>query len=136
MALIEATDDYFLTVIKEIEKAEEAMSSTEKTLGTMYQDILTLHPEPNRFNEELIHAYTELLTSDWNAEVSSFYRNNNWLVSQIRTEYPHRYLLRQPAILLVLYFISTKKVQAERLWPDTKKNLEPLFTILGETMIG
>ena len=136
MALIEATDDYFLTVIEEIEKAEDAMSSTAKQLGSLYQGLLKLHPEPGRFNEELILAYADLLNEDWFKDISSFYNSRPWLVQQIKTEVPYRHLVRQPAVLMVLYFISTQKITAQSKWPDTDRNLEPLYALLGENMLG
>lgn len=136
MALIEATDDYFLTVIEEIEKAEDTMSSTAKQLCILYQRFLNIHATPNRFNEELILAYADLLKHDWINEISEFYTSRPWLIQQIKSEIPHRHLVRQPAILMVLYFISTQKITARGKWPDTDRNLEPLYALLGENMLG
>ncbi len=137
MALIEATDDYFLKVLAEIKKAEEFVNQARVFLSRYYRDRLGLDPVPTRINELILHSYEAALEQsgrDWTSKVEKFFDEKPYLIEQILARAQREHLFRQPAILIMYYLVDRSKRGSKNAWPLTPAELQPVYDDLNEVM--
>ncbi|WP_321161517.1 hypothetical protein [Verminephrobacter eiseniae] len=131
MALIETTDEFFAQAMKDLDLADESHKELLKYLTKAYQDGTNLLAEQERSNQLVIDAFIELLPSNWDVEIRTFFDKNKYILQKIREHIGRRHFFNQPAVLLAYYLTSTMPAQTKEHWPIDSTDLEKIFIDLG-----
>jgi putative GTP pyrophosphokinase len=131
MALIEATDDYFLQVRKQV----AAMIAPSQELATMllalYQQFTNTTAVPTTLDTLLIDFYKQYAPSDFKNVLNTFLSGKPFLGPEIASRAASSILFRQPSILLVYWAINVVPLAAASGGPLSMQELAPLYSDLG-----
>lgn len=133
MALIEATDDYFTQVKRELEHAQELGVKISQTIDRLYRSFTNLIPELSPLNDMLIDHFKKWATEDFEEDLSKFLDEKIFLVSRIQERASHL-LYRQPAVLLIYWAIKQAPRAAWTNSPLTDDELSLFYSDLGKRL--
>lgn len=131
MALIEATDDYFLRVFDEIEKASKPLDVAMQVLTDCYNRSVALPPDIGKVNELIIDAYKDMLPLEMHKAIAVMLEEKPYVIDKIRQRATTKHLFRQPAILLPYLLALKAEQQTIEAWPLTLSELSPILVDLG-----
>jgi putative GTP pyrophosphokinase len=132
MALIEATNDYFELVTKNVEEALAEIRAVSDGLGILYQELVGQEPEVTRAEGVILESYKDLISEGTPQRVREFLVNEKpYVPEKVLEKATYRLLFRQPSILLVYYLAATNKRDAIEKWPLTPEEIRPVFVDLG-----
>jgi putative GTP pyrophosphokinase len=131
MALIEATNDYFSHVVEEVAKLVGPEKSFGELLAKVYREHLSVDPEPTRADGLLLEAYGPTSGVSVEERVHKLLTDKPYLIDAIRRNAFASLLFRQPSILLVYLLVREKPIEAQEIWPLTRRELRPIFVDLG-----
>lgn len=132
MALIEATDDFFVTVVGEIERAGEPLKRAMEHLAATYRTSIGREPEAAKVNTLILDAYVNKLDGNLGDRLSAFLAGRSYVGRVIAERADHQHLFRQPAILLLYYLADAGPRETKRQWPLTPDELRPIYDDLGQ----
>lgn len=132
MALIEATDDFFLKVVEEIKLAGRPLEAAMDLLERTYRDKVGLEPEISRVNTLILDAFADKLGQDLGQSLNGFLAAKPYIPGTIGQHAQNRLLFRQPAILLLYYLASDTPRDTKRRWPLTPDELRPIYDDIGQ----
>ena len=136
MALIEATNDYFEDVTKQVSAVTSPERAATAALIPLYQKAVGLEPQTARLEGLLLDAFQiddlEKITS----EVANMLEKSNFIGSCITERAKTKLLFRQPSILAAYYLAQNQGADLKALWPLTEDELRPIFVDLGLSFDG
>lgn len=132
MALIEATDDFFLKVVEEIKRAGHPLEVAMELLERTYKDKVGLEPDISRVNTLILDAFVDKLVPQFGHDLSGFLSGKPYVLTLIAEHAPHQLLFRQPAVLLLYYLASVWPRDTKRRWPLTPDELRPIYDDIGQ----
>lgn len=132
MALLEATNDYFEQVSKEVLALYTAEQKISDTLSTIYEGYVGRPPEKSKLEALLVSAMHGALPEDFRTRLDSFLEQNSYISGLIAERAATKLFYRQPSILLCYYFVGSEPLKIKERWPLTVEELMPIFTDMGE----
>jgi putative GTP pyrophosphokinase len=136
MALIEATNDYFESVVDQVEAATAPERELTLLLSELYRAHVGLEPQPSRVEGLLLDSLAGLLQSTFAADLNHFLSSNSYIAQRVAERASVKLLYRQPSILAVYLLASQQGAQIKASWPLTGDELRPIFTDLGLAFEG
>ncbi len=135
MALLEATNDYFELVAKDVSQALASVRDITSRLGELYRHATGLEPKPSLLEGFLVRAYEPKDADDYMRAVTALLDQKSFLIDRIKARVAGRNpLFTQPSILLAYRAVSQSPEQAIADWPLTPEEIEPLLNDLGESI--
>lgn len=136
MALIEATNDYFESVVDQVQAATAPERETTLALSAVYLEKVGGYPQTSRVEGLLLDAFADLLTPGIAGDVARFLEAQGFIPAIVAGKAAKRLLYRQPSILLVYFLVATRGADVKFSWPLTDDELRPIFTDLGLAFDG
>ncbi|MCY1672134.1 hypothetical protein OVA07_14090 [Novosphingobium sp. SL115] len=137
MALLEATNDYFERVDRDVKEALASVRDITRAASEVYRHALGLEPKPSGLEGLLAGAYEEEYDgqAEYTAAVKDLIEAKPFLPELIRSHLESKNpIFAQPSILLVYLIASRNYRDAIRLWPLTLDLIEPLLNDIGESV--
>lgn len=133
MAYIEGTDDLFLRVMVEIEKAEEPLRRAMESLASTFEVSVGHAAEPSRLNTLMLDAFEDRLDVVHTDEFATFISGKPFIGQLVGQRAEKRLLFRQPAILLIYYLADKAPRETKSRWPLTPSELQVIYEDLGQS---
>ncbi|ASD26538.1 hypothetical protein ABC365_15020 [Brevundimonas sp. 3P9-tot-E] len=134
MALIEATDDYFMQVRERLALAQAPGQRVAAVVGKAYGEFTGLQPDISPLNIILIDHFKQWARDNFEAEFASFLQEKPFLADFIRERAPAHLLYRQPGVLLAYWAIKQAPRAAAEGGSLSEAELAPLYGDLGERL--
>ena len=134
MALIEATDDYFMEVRKRLALAQAPGQRVAAVVEKSYREFVGLEPDTSPLNIILVDHFKQWARDNFEAELTSFLQEKPFLADFIRERAPLQLLYRQPGILLAYWAIKQAPRAAAMGGSLSEGELAPLYSDLGERL--
>lgn len=134
MALIEAADDFFEQVIRDLEQASETERSALSELTRFFVNEVGVSPHVDKSNAIVLQAFKDELGPTLGVRLVSMFEKFPFIGERIRDRYSRQYTFRQPWIVLAYLLVSLKPNVVKERWPLTLQEIEPVFTDLGKAL--
>ncbi len=134
MALIEATNDYFEEVMRQVDAAVGDSRKFSDMMGGLYREYVGRPADPTRAEGLLLEAYADDTTASAAAALKSFLMEKTFIADRLRERGARKILFRQPSILLVYWAVARTPNAAIDRWPLTRSEIEPIYADLGEAL--
>lgn len=135
MALLEATNDYFEAVAKDVSNALASVREVSNKLSIAYKQATGLEPRPGLLEGLLLDAYEPSESEDYMHAVSEMLLGKPFLIEKIKERVADKNpLFAQPAILLAYLAATRSPRKAKKAWPLTSNEIEPILNDLGESL--
>lgn len=131
MALIEATDDFFLRVVEETERTAKPLNRAMEQLTNAYRASVGQEPDPARLNTLILDAFAEEFGDNLDQKLDRFLGDKPYIQRLVADRASHQLLFRQPAVLLLYYLAETQPRETKARWPLTHDELRPIYDDLG-----
>lgn len=131
MALIEATDECFDTVVEKLTEMERPFRESLHILDRLYQEFVGRPAELERSNTLILEAYSDLLGDNLEAKMRDIIERKPYVVAQISEHAENSHLFRQASTLLIYMAASTKPHITKGRWPFTPDDLTLIYSDLG-----
>ena len=134
MALLEATNDYFETVVEQVAEFTKPDREATQVLIPIYKKFTGIDPKPTKLEGLLLEAMSNDVTklgTDLAPKLSAFLDAHSYLSEAIKTNSIAKLLYAQPSILLAYFLVSQKPSEFKNSWPLTDDELRPIYTDLG-----
>ncbi len=131
MALIEATDDYFLQVRKQVGAMIAPAQEMAALLLDLYQEFTNSTALPTALDTLILDFYKKYAPADFTNVLRTFLAGKPFLGKEIASRAATSILFRQPSILLVYWIINVLPRSAASGGPLSLQELAPLYSDLG-----
>lgn len=134
MALIEATDDYFMQVRERLALAQAPGGRVAMIVDKFYQALTGVKPDISPLNDLIIDHFKKWAKEDFELSITNFVDDKKFLADVIRSRVGSGLLYRQSGILLVYWAISQAPREISYDSPLSDDELAPLYSDLGERL--
>ena len=134
MALIEATDDYFMIVRTELDRALRPSREAAEMLARLYRDRTHRDGERGSLNDLIVDHYLPLAKDVSQAALSGFLDSKPYVVERINERAVSSVLYRQPAIILLYWTIWNARNRSAIDSPLRDTELAVIYSHLGLRM--
>lgn len=131
MALMEATDDYFMKVREWLDAALAPSREVTAVVDRLYRSFTGLEPEPSPLDTLLIDHFGQWAKTSFETDLKSFLEEKAFLADRIKERAPTDLLFRQPAVLIVYWAVKIAPHGAPENGPLTDEELAPIYSDLG-----
>ncbi|RWN96175.1 RelA/SpoT family protein [Mesorhizobium sp.] len=131
MALMEATDDYFMKVREWLDAALAPSREVSAAVDRLYRSFTGLEPQSSPLDMLLIDHFGQWAREGFEVELRQFLDDKGFLADRIRERAPVDLLFRQPAVLMVYWAIKVAPRSAPENGPLTDEELAPIYSDLG-----
>lgn len=136
MALIEATNDYFEEVTRQVEAVTKPERYATEALKVLYHTSTSREPEVSRLEGVLLDAL-EIDGRDGLIDaVTEMLRDKPFIGERIAARAESKLMFRQPSILIAYLYAQDHAAKLKELWPLTPDELRPVFVDLGLAFDG
>lgn len=132
MALIEATDEFFVQAMESLNKVVATQTDLLRLLEKIYAEGVGTPAGSERSNQLVIDAFAEKLPADWQAAIPEFFQAKGFIFDRVKERRDTSHFFRQPVVLLAYYLTSTKPEQTKETWPLDTADLALVFSDLGK----
>ena len=136
MALIEATNDYFEDVTRQVAAVTSPERAATAALTPLYQQAVSLEPQTSRLEGLLLDAFQIDDLEHFASEVANMLAQSDFIGSRIAERANTKLLFRQPSILAAYYLAQSQGADLKEVWPLTEDELRPIFVDLGLAFDG
>ena len=131
MALMEATDDYFMKVRDWLDSALAPSREISTAVRRLYSAITGMEPESSPLDSLLIDHFGKWAKEGFEVELEEFLREKAFLADRIKERAPTDLLFRQASVLLVYWAIKCAPRGSPKDGPLTDEELAPIYSDLG-----
>lgn len=131
MALIEAADDLFELVMRDLQSASKPVRDAIDALSRAYVRHVGVRPEAEKSNVVVLEAFSEQMPADLTAGIDSLISSKGYISERIKSRFDTHHLFRQPIILLAYLMAVAKPAEVKDIWPLTNEDLKLVFLDLG-----
>lgn len=131
MALIEAADDFFEQVMRDLKSASKPVRDAIDALSRAYVRHVGIHPEAEKSNVVVLDEFADQIPADLTAQIDSLISSKGYILERIRSRYDARHLFRQPIILFAYLMAFSMPAKVKDIWPLTNEDLKLVFLDLG-----
>lgn len=132
MALIEATDEFFVRAMEDLASASEPQRRLLDYLSDAYKKGTGDEPGRERSNHLVADAFIELLPGDAPAQIDKLLASKGYIFDRIKEQKGERHFFNQPAVLLAYFLAETMPAQTREQWPIESDDLAKVFSDLGK----
>jgi ppGpp synthetase/RelA/SpoT-type nucleotidyltranferase len=136
MALIEATNDYFEDVTKQVSAVTSPERAVTAALTPLYQQAVHLEPQTSRVEGLLLDTFQIDDVEHFASKVAKMLEQSDFIGSRIAERAKTKLLFRQPSILAAYYLAQSQGADLKARWPLTEDELKPIFVDLGLAFDG
>ena len=136
MALIEATNDYFEDVTKQVSAVTSPERAATAALTPLYQQAVHLEPQTSRVEGVLLDAFQIDNLEHFASEVAKMLEQSDFIGARVAERAKTKLLFRQPSILAAYYLAQSQGADLKARWPLTEDELKPIFVDLGLSFDG
>ncbi len=134
MALIEATDDYFMQVRDRLALAQAPGGRVAAIVDELYKTQTGLSPEISPLNTLIIDHFKKWAKEDFAKSIGEFLDEKQFLAGIVKERAAHGLMYRQPAVLLVYWAIAQAPRDVSYDSPLSDEELSPFYSDLGERL--
>lgn len=134
MALIETTDDFFLSVSTSINAASDGFSAIQKTLDNMYIDLTKNRPNNQKSTLLILDTFKEVIKSDTVEKLHQFIKDTPELKLLILDGKKDSSFFEQSVIIFVCWLIKKRRSVLEREWPLDWRLIQKIAADLGAAL--
>lgn len=135
MALLEATNDYFEAVAADVNKALASVREVTGKLSVAYKLATGLEPKPGVLEGLLLEAYEPSEHDDYMHSINNMLLEKPFVAEKIKERVAGKNpLFAQPAVLLAYLAAIKSPKKAQKHWPLTPSEIEPILNDLGESV--
>lgn len=135
MALLEATNDYFENVAKQVDAALTQVRQMTTSLTNLYRELVGAEPKPTALEGMMLEAYESSAPMAYLEEIRQLLEEKPFIAESVRNRVQDKNpIFAQPSVLLTYLIASRSAARAQRLWPLTPAEIEPLLNDLGESL--
>ncbi|WP_407280344.1 RelA/SpoT domain-containing protein [Aromatoleum evansii] len=131
MALIEAADDFFELVMRDLQSASKPVRDAIDALSRAYVRHVGIRPETEKSNAVVLDAFAEQMPADLTGRIDSLILSKGYISERIRSRFDTHHLFRQPVILFTYLLAVSKPAELKDIWPLTNEDLKLVFLDLG-----
>ena len=131
MALIEATDEFFVQAMGSINLAVDVQTSLLAMLSKIYEVKVGFPAGAERSNQIVIDAFAESMPGDSLTAIPAFLQVTSFIFERVKERRTDKHFFRQPSSLFAYYLASTIPSQTKNLWPLDTDDLALVFSDLG-----
>lgn len=131
MALIEATNDYFEQVSRQVGEMIKGGQALSERLSKVYRVRVGLEPELSRTEGLILEAYENDVNEDLEASLLAFLEEKSFVADRVSAKAKTKLLYRQPSILLVYMLAAKAPAATKDKWPLTPNELKPVYVDIG-----
>lgn len=131
MALIEAADDFFELVIRDLQSASKPVRDAIDALSRAYVCHIGIRPEAEKSNAVVLDAFSEQIPADLIAQIASLISSKGYISERIKSRFDTHHLFRQPVILFAYLMAVSRPAEVKDIWPLTNDDLKLVFLDLG-----
>ncbi|MGJ7544334.1 GTP pyrophosphokinase [Variovorax sp. LT1R16] len=132
MALIEATDEFFVRAMEDLTSASEPQWQLLDYLSQAYKRGTGIEPGQERSNQLVVDAFMELLPQDAAARINDLLTTKSYIFDRIKEQKGQRHFFNQPAVLLAYFLAETMPARTREHWPIESDDLAKVFADLGK----
>lgn len=136
MALIEATNDYYEDVTKQVSAVTSPERAATAALTPLYQQAVHLEPQTSRVEGVLLDAFQIDDLEHFTSEVAKMLEQSDFIGVRVAERAKTKLLFRQPSILAAYYLALSQGADLKARWPLTEDELKPIFVDLGLSFDG
>ncbi|MBR0568256.1 RelA/SpoT domain-containing protein [Azoarcus sp. L1K30] len=131
MALIEAADDFFELVMRDLQSASKPVRDAIDALSRAYVRHIGIRPETEKSNVVVLDAFAEQMPADLTGQIESLILSKGYISERIRSRFDTHHLFRQPVILFAYLMAVSRPAEVKDIWPLTTAELKLVFLDLG-----
>lgn len=131
MALIEAADDFFELVMRDLQSASKPVRDTIDVLSRTYVRHIGRPPEAEKSNVVVLDAFFEQIPADLTTRIDSLILSKGYILERIQSRFDTHHLFRQPVILFAYLMAVSRPAEVKDIWPLTNEDLKLVFLDLG-----
>lgn len=131
MALIEAADDFFELVMRDLQSASKPIRDAIDALSRAYLRHVGIRPETEKSNVVVLDAFSEQIPADLTGQIDKLILSKSYILERIRSRFDTHHLFRQPVILFAYLLAVSKPAELKDSWPLTNEDLKLVFLDLG-----
>lgn len=131
MALLEATNDYFESVLDQVEAATAPERELTLSLSELYRDKVGIAPQPSRVEGLMLDAFSDMQYADVADQTALCLEEHDFIAKVVAERATNRLLYRQPSILFVYLLTVQRAADLKARWPLTDEELRPIFVDMG-----
>lgn len=136
MALIEATNDYFEDVTKQVSAVTSPERAATAAFAPLYQQVVGVDPQTSRLEGLLLDAFQIDNLDQFVSDVAEMLAQSAFVGSRVAERAQTKLLFRQPSILAAYYLAQSQGSDLKARWPLTEDELRPIFVDLGLAFDG
>ena len=131
MALIEATDDIFSDVARELEVAETELRELMNHLDALYEELLQSKPQLSRYSAGIVGDLLPCAIEEPKAKVVALFQDKGYLIENIRERLDEEAIYSTSAVLFAYLCLVESKDLTKAHWPLSGTVLDDLGADLG-----
>ena len=132
VALIEATDDYFIQATNDIDNGPIAQFDILNQLDALYLDLTSCQPLNHKSALILWDVFEDFVDENLIDNISEFIETKRIsITTTIQKNYSTNGLYQQSIVLFLYWLASTKRHQTHARWPLSLNDFENLISDLG-----
>jgi ppGpp synthetase/RelA/SpoT-type nucleotidyltranferase len=132
MALIEATDEFFVSAMNDLAKASKPQQQLFDYLCSAYKRGTGREPGQERSNQLVIDVFIDHLPQDPIGRIEVFLTGKSYIFDKVNEQQGQRHFFNQPAVLLTYFLAEEMPAQTQKHWPIESDDLEKIFSDLGK----
>lgn len=131
-ALVETTDEIFMTVNQAVEKASTEIRRVAEVASAAYKSLVKADGmKDRRLASVVLDAYRTQLGEITEESLGNFLKENDFISGKIRERASRQVLYRHPVVVVFYFLISRHPDLVPRYWPFDLSHLEPIYSDLG-----
>lgn len=131
MALIEATNDYFEEVTRQVGAVTQPERAATEALKELYRNATGHEPAVSRIEGVLLDALEVEGREGVSEAITEMLEQKSFIGERIAERAKTKLLFRQPSILLAYLDAQSQGAELKMKWPLTPEELRPVFVDLG-----
>jgi len=132
MALIEATDEFFVQAMDSLNSVVAMQNELLRILENIYAEGVGSPASSDRSSQFVIDALAEHLPANWQAAIPEFFRAKPFIFDRVKERRVESHFYRQPVVLLAYYLVNAMPEKTKEVWPLEATDLAPVFSDLGK----
>lgn len=136
-ALVEATDEIFVTAHGRVQAASEELRRVHSLTSDAYRTrVGAIHDADLRLSFTLLDPFREHLSAMTKESLDSFLTANDFVAEKIKERAPLSLFYRHPCVLAVYFLVANHPDSVPKKWPADRQHLDLLYNDLGFSTDG
>lgn len=133
MALIEATDEFFVHAMDELAAINAPQRDLFEYLCALYLNGTKAAPGRERSNDIVIDTFWDVLPNDVANSINRFLHAKPYVYERVLEQKGLRHFFNQPVVLLTYFLVNQMPARVKAMWPLGDQDLAKIFSDLGKS---